>query len=554
MNRHPDTGEYDLGRRARRLFGERQFDAAREMLQSLAQSVPDNPFVRMDLAAVLHHGGRLRESAAQLLAAARSDSLEPEPAMQLARGLMSGGEIVAARSCLDRLEALPNLPSRMLAEQAHMRWSMRDLAAARRMIDRAVAAGADHPRDHHLQAMLRQFAGDIDAAGDILDACLQRWPAFGDAALARANLRRQTPETHHLDGLSDQLARLPTTSRVPAELANRAAFEAAIFKELDDLGRYDEAWPALARCNALMHQVKPYDAGGESAVVDALIKVSGSLRRRSEADESPPDGPQPIFIVGMPRSGTTLLDRMLSSHSDVVSAGEITDFFRQLRCMTDAPPQGVQGLLHAVERSPDLDMAELGARYLAQTRWRAQGHRYFVDKLPTNIRLVAHIRHALPQARILHIVRDPMEVCFSNLSVMFGNSSAYSYDQQALAHYYAQYTRLTRHWRAVMPDAMLEVSYADLVREPEATLSRVLEHCGLAVEDACLHPERNAAPVATPSNVQVREPVHTRGLDRWRRYASHLDVLREAIAALDHGTGKLQSRPLSPASPGRGGS
>jgi tetratricopeptide (TPR) repeat protein len=545
MNRHPDTGEFPLGRRARQLFDEQQFDAACEVLELLAQDVPDNPSVRMDLATVLQRCGRLRDATAQLLEVTRFASLDPQLKIHLARGLLSRGEVVAARSCLDRLEELPNLSILLLAEHAHVRWMMKDIPAARRMIDRALAAGADSPREYHLQAMLMQFAGDLEEAGRVLGTCLQRWPAFGDAALAQANLRRQTPDAHHLGFLSRQLALLPTTTKVPAELANRAAFEAAMFKELDDLGRHDEAWLALARCNALMHRVTSYDAGGESAVVDALIKASSSLGQRPGSGKSDAKGPQPIFIVGMPRSGTTLLDRMLSSHSEVASAGEITDFLSQLRWVTDVSAQGVQGLMTAVERSSNVDLAELGARYLSQTQWRAQGRRYFVDKLPTNIRMVAHIRHALPHARILHMVRDPMAVCFSNLSVMFGNISAYSYDLRAMAHYYGQYTRLTRHWQTLMPDAMLEVSYADLVREPEATLHKVLEYCGLAVEDACLHPERNAAPVATPSSVQVREPIHTRGLDRWHRYARHLDVLRVALIGIENGAEEVPSPPLS---------
>lgn len=533
MNRHPDTGEFGLGRRARQLFEERQFDDARELLESLLASVPDNPFVRMDLATVLLRCGRLRDANAQRLELARFPFFDPHFTMQLVRGLVHAGEIVAARSCLDQLEAVVDLPPPLLAEQAHIRWTMGEIGAARRMVDRALAAGADSPREHHLQAMLMQFAGDMEQAGAVLGQCLQRWPAFGSAALAQANLRRQTPETQHLEFLRRQLARLPSTTTVPAERANRAAFEAAIFKELDDLGRHDEAWPSLARCNALMHQVNPYDAAGESALVDALIRVSGALERRPGSDESAAEGPQPIFIVGMPRSGTTLLDRMLSSHSQVASAGEITDFLTQLHGVTDVPPQGVRGTLQVVERSPGADLAELGARYLSQTRWRAHGRRYLVDKLPTNIRLVAHIRHALPHARILHMVRDPMDVCFSNLSVMFGNSAAYSYDQYALAHYYGQYTRLRRHWRALMPDAMLEISYADLVREPAATLHKVLEYCGLAAEDACLHPEQNAAPVATPSSIQVREPIHARSVDRWQHYAQHLGVLREATGGTE---------------------
>jgi tetratricopeptide (TPR) repeat protein len=532
MNLPPEMGELPLRRRARQLVEAQQFDAACEVLRLLVRQIPGNPAVRMDLAAVLLRCGRLRDSTAQLLEAAGALLLEPELAMQIARGLVFGGEIVAARACLDRLEALLDLPVPLLAEQAHMRWKIREIPAARRLVDRAVAAGADTPREHHLRALLMQFAGEIDGAASILSACLQRWPAFGDAALAQANLRRQTPKTHHLDFLSHQLARLPTNLKTPAELANRAAFEAAMFKELDDLGRHEEAWLALARCNAVMHRAVPYDAAGETTVVDALIKISNSLERRPGSGEPDAEGPQPIFIVGMPRSGTTLLDRMLSSHSEVASAGEITDFFRQLRCVTEVSPLDAQATLRAVERSSEVDLAELGARYLAQTQWRAQGRRYFVDKLPTNIRMVAHIRHALPYARILHMVRDPMEVCFSNLSVMFGNTSPYSYDQHALAHYYGQYARLTRHWSSTTPDAMLEVSYADLVRAPEVTLKKVLEYCGLATEEACFHPERNAAPVATPSSIQVREPIHARGLDRWHRYAQHLDVLHAAVACI----------------------
>ncbi|WEN14268.1 sulfotransferase [Rhodanobacter sp. AS-Z3] len=533
MNLPPDTREFALGRQARQLFEQQQFDAACAVLETLVHDVPENPFVRMDLATVLLRCGRLRDGTAQLLEAARGASVDPQFGLHLARVLLSVGEVVAARSCLDALELPPDLPAPLLAEQAYLRWMMKDLAAARRLIDRALVAGADSPREYHLQAMLMQFAGELQPAGRVLEACLQRWPAFGDAALARSSLWRQTPETNHLDFLRRQLERVPTTTRVPAELANRAAFEAALFKELDDLDRPDEAWQALARCNALMHQVSPYDAAGESAVADALIKTSVLLTARASSSAADAEGPQPIFIVGMPRSGTTLLDRMLSSHSEVASAGEITDFLRQLHEVTDAPAQGVQGLLSAIERSVDIDFAELGARYLAQTQWRAPGCRYFVDKLPANIRMVAHIRRALPHARILHMVRDPMEVCFSNFSVMFGSIAAYSYDQPALAHYYAQYVRLAQHWRSRLPDAMFEVRYADLVREPETTLQKVLEHCGLPLEDACLHPERNTAPVATPSSIQVREAVHTRGLDRWHRYAQHLDVLRENLAGME---------------------
>lgn len=531
MNHHPDTSEFRLGVQARQLFDAGHFEVACGMLFALAENEPANACVRMDLATVLQRCGRLRDSTAQLLEASRLPSLDPAFVIQLARGLYFGGEVVAARACLERLDGRADLAPELLAEQAHLSWTMGDIPSAKRAMDRAMSAGIDAPHVRHLQAVLMQAIGELDHASRVLGACLQRWPGFGDAALARSNLHRQTADAHHLEFLQRQLAQLPAFVERPAEIANRAAFEAAVFKELDDLGRHEEAWSALSRCNRLMHQITHYDREDEAAIVDALIETSGRLVRRPAPRQSTAvePGPQPIFIVGMPRSGTTLLDRMLSRHSMVASAGEITDFMRQLRCLTDVPPQGTKGTLAAIERSVTVDMADLGAAYLAQTQWRAEGRAYFVDKLPANIRMVALIRQALPRARILHIVRDPMDVCFSNLSIMFGNASAYSYDQGDMAHFHRQQERLVRHWQDTMPEAMLRVSYADLVHDPHCTFSGVLDYCGLPMEDACLHPERNSSPVATPSGVQVREPIHMRGLGRWRRYASQLSELQREL-------------------------
>ena len=131
----------------------------------------------------------------------------------------------------------------------------------------------------------------------------------------------------------------------------------------------------------------------------------------------------------------------------------------------------------------------------------------------------------MPHAPILHMVRDPMATCFSDFKAMFGNTSSYSCELPALAQHYGQYVRVTNHWRARIPNAMLDVSYASLVRDPESTMRQVVAHCGLEMEESCLRPELNATPVATPSNAQVREPIHMRGLDQWRHYAKHLEPL-----------------------------
>jgi tetratricopeptide (TPR) repeat protein len=517
-----------LRQQARACIEQQQWSAAQVNLEIILQRAPGDLASSIQLSEALCRQGRLQASTQPLLAALRRLPRDAPLLVILVQYLIARGEILAARACLDLLAQAPDPPIDLLLAQANLRFMVGEFRDALALVERAMQAGASSPDAWRLYAMLLQFDGRLDEAGQVLDKCLERWPLFADAAPALVDLRRQTPATQQLDRLLDRLQRMPADPADPAVAFVRAEFEYAVFKTLDDLGKREEAWAALSRCNRLMHRLNPYDAATEEALTDALIHMPAGGGTVASA---PAEGPMPIFIIGMPRSGTTLLDRMLSSHSQVASAGEIVDFWRQLHWVADVLPAKARGLLRVAERARDIDPAQLGQRYLKQTQWRAQGRRYYVDKLPGNIQLVGFIRRALPHAPILHMVRDPMDTCFSNFKAMFGNISPYSYDLQALAHYYRQYARLAGHWHAALPGAMLDVPYAQLVQEPVATIQRVLAHCGLDAEDACLRPEHNAAPVATRSSVQVREPIHTRQLGQWRRYAAQLEPLRLALAS-----------------------
>ena len=516
-----------LRRGAREHIDAQRWTAAETALATLLDHQPEDLAARLELAKVMLRQGRFRASAGQLVQAAAISSGSVQQDIQLAQRLCFSGEIVLARECLAHAEQAVGDSVPLLIALAQVRWTLGEFAAARELVDRAAASGLSEPAQFHLHATLLQVTGDIARAEEVLEDSLRRWPMFGDAAVARSSLRRQTAASNHVTALRMQRDALQKSAGDANATFALAEFESALFKELDDLGRYDEAWAALSRCNTLMHSINDYDGAGEAAITEGLLEVSGMLPDPSPVPLSTPPGPVPIFIVGMPRSGTTLLDRMLSSHSQVSSAGEINDFLRQLHRVADVPPLGIPAMLEALRRSPKMDLSELGARYLAQTQWRAGDRAYYLDKLPVNIQMVPFIRRALPHAPILHMVRDPMDVCFSNLRAMFGNVSAYSYDLQALAHYYGLYRRLAHRWHEILPGAMLDVSYEALTREPATTLRQVLQHCGLQEEDACLHPERNAAPVATPSSMQVREPIHTRATGQWRPYARPLEPLRQ---------------------------
>lgn len=526
-----------LRRRAAGYLSSGQWSAARTVLESLLQKDPGDVAAKLELANLALRRGRLREHAQLLGECARAFVGVTHPHLRdsqllpaLIRGLHQCGEVVAGRKCLEKFERMDLRDAGVLTEQARLRLLMGDVTAAAHRMGRAMALGIDSPDAYYLQATLCQFTGRPEQADQVLRICLWRWPEFGEAAVALANLRTQSREANQVALWRQTLSRVPDAPHDNEGKLNRAGLESALFKELDDIGEANEAWQALERSNALMRQLAVYDKSKEEAVVAGIIEASRKLEGQAELDKKQGrDGPTPIFIVGMPRSGTTLLDRMLSNHSEIASAGELNDFRRQLRWMTDVPAGGVTAMLEVLRRSHSIDFSQLGARYLAQTQWRAQGRRYYIDKLPINVRMVPFIRRALPQARILHLVRDPMDVCFSNYKAMLGLVSAYSYDQEAMAHYYGLYAKLVGIWHQSMPGAMLDVPYNRLVRDTEATLRQVLDHCGLAWEKACLNPESNLAPVATLGSAQVREPVYTRSIGEWRRYELGLEPLRAAL-------------------------
>ncbi|MGH8192318.1 MAG: sulfotransferase [Rhodanobacteraceae bacterium] len=512
--------------RAQRYITDRQFGAARAVLEALLTHAPENVQARLLLASVCLEQQHLREACAHLGVAAKVLPNDPEEIFTVAYCLHQVGETVAMRDCLRHPEIARTRSGHALARIAHMHQVLGQHRQALALMDRAKACGYDTPEFRYFRSLQLQFNGRIDEAVAELEACLRAGPTIGRASVALARMRKQTPESNHLDYIAAQLQKVQQGSE------DHASFEFARFKELDDLDRREEAWVALQRGNAIMYARVAHDLERERRHFAAITGIC------SEAFVNGPNatfgGPVPIFIVGMPRSGTTLLERIVSNHSQVSSYGELSDFMRQMRWVADVHGSALvdDDLL---ARAADLDYTEVGRRYLEQTRWRANGKPFYVDKLPHNFLLAGFIRRALPQARILHMVRSPMDVCFSNWKAMFGEAYGYSYKLEALADYYRLYRGLMAHWRRVMPGGLLEVPYAELVRDPEAMTRRVLAFCGLPDEPGCSDIAANRNPVSTLSTAQVREPIHRRAITAWRRYAEGMRPLREALGELAQG-------------------
>ena len=400
-----------------------------------------------------------------------------------------------------------------------------DKAAALEAYQKAIAINALHAEAQNNAGAVYSEQGKLDEARACFQAAIDARPDFVEAHYNFSSLKTYTRDDPHLLLLERVYAQRQTLSDHA-----RIRYCFALGKALDDTGAYDRAYAAYEEGNRLQHALLPMDEARADALLAQIMAVFDEgffAERRSWQGAADPQR-TPIFIVGMPRSGTTLLEQILCSHPSVHGAGELIELSQ---AMTQATGAGSgQPFSAGVAALSQADVKRLGDDYLKQV-WKLSPESVFItDKMPANFFYLGLIHLALPHARIIHAMRDPMDSCFSCYSRLFNDTMEFAYDQGTLGRYYARYMTLMRHWHKVLPaGAILDLPYEDMVADTETQARRVLAFAGLPWDANCLRFHENTRLVKTASVAQVRKPIYKSSVARWKHFAPHLRPLYQLV-------------------------
>jgi len=437
--------------------------------------------------------------------------------------LASGRTEQARQAAIEALKSGPGDPV-LLDAIGSVLSKTHEQALALAAYDRAVTLAPDEPHFVFNRATVRRFLGDLEGAEHDYDRVICAKLDDYEAYLNRSELRVQTRERNHIQQLQALLA-----GGIP-DWRGEVALQYAIAKEYEDLAEYDQSFGHLDSGARLRRAHLRYDVSSDIATVEWIkqaypTRVEAALPIRAGGGVA-----AQIFIVGLPRSGSTLVERILGSHSKVRMGGELPQFALSVVAAVSQRSGGAKlTRQELIARSAGVDFGALGRNYM--TRVNASGIRSdcFTDKMPLNYLYCGLIRRALPNARIVHVRRHPMAACYAIYKTLFQDGYPFSYDLRELGRYYVAYRRLMSHWSGTLPGAILDLRYEDLVAEPVQQARRLLEFCGLDWEDACADFHSNTAPTTTASAAQVRRRLYSTSVSQWRNYEAQLAPLREQL-------------------------
>lgn len=389
---------------------------------------------------------------------------------------------------------------------------------------RALELDPDNSTCHYNLATALRLLGRLDEAREALDRAIELNPDDFESYVMRSSLQTQDPDSNNVDSLVAALDRLGEDDR------GRVPLYYSLAKELEDIEDYDRSFDYLEKGATARRASLTYRLGDD-------LEMMRMMRKHYSKDVFESDGQgfvnaEPIFIIGLPRTGILLVDRILGAHSVVRATPEARTFAVEgLKHCALVKPEIVNTPAELVPASLRLNLTDLGEDYVASARPAANLTAHFIDKRSQNFVFAGLIHRALPKAKIVWLQRDPMDTCYAIYKTLFKEVYEYSYDLQELATYYVAYDKLMAHWREVMPGAIHVVQYEDLVQDSRPVIEALLDYCHLGWEEGCLRYQQTGGPGGSASSAQLRQELHRRSIGKWRCYEKQLqpvyDILEE---------------------------
>ena len=363
--------------------------------------------------------------------------------------------------------------------------------------------------------------GNREASEQAYKECLRLDPAYADAWWSLADLKNYLFSDAEVATMRALLADEALASDA------RAQISFALARALEQRQQYAEAFTHYARGNGLRRRSSGFDMTAFESKTRRIIACCDEAFFASRAGTGC-DDPAPIFIVGLPRSGSTLVEQILASHSSVEGTMELPNILTQVRELDRLDPKG-DGYPERMRELQPASLTQAGRRYLAETRPLRSGRPRFIDKMPNNFSHVGLIQLILPRATIIDVRRHPLDACFSTYKQYFAEGQSFGYDLEDLGRYYRCYLALMDHWHGVLPGKVLHMQYEALVKDPDGTIRRLLRHCGLPFEAACLNFHQTQRSVRTASAEQVRQPLYSSAVGYWKHFESELEPLKRSL-------------------------
>ena len=370
---------------------------------------------------------------------------------------------------------------------------------------------------HTLKTVGRQ-----EEAIEAYHQCFKLEPKIGAIQWSLANLKTYRFTDEEIKDMQTKLA------HEDLEEESEVNFLFALAKAHEDRKEFDRAWHYYDEGNSKRRSQEVYDPLETELVNDKIVEVFDKEFLQNNVDVGHVD-PAVIFIMGLPRSGSTLIEQILASHSLVEGTAELPYVERVAKSLNRNRADGINYPAAVHELGPK-HFDALGKDYIRYSQMhRTEGKQFFIDKNPNNFPSIGLVHMMLPNAKIIDARRHPMDACFSGYRQLFAKGQPFTYDLTDIGEYYLQYQRMMDHWHEVLPDRVLTVQYEEVVTDFENQVRRLLEYCGLPFEDSCLNFHATDRPVRTASSEQVRQPIYTKSLHRWRTFEQHLDELKEVL-------------------------